>query len=169
MKVGRPAGTGGGVGRAGGQPGGTPAATAAGGAATVHGGDFATALSGVQLRDIVGDLPQVMRELDTAAARLVRDPSVANLREYKSLMRALLQRVTANLPKLKEYKLRRRRRTDKDAPPEEERVLQLIVQNIDHELEALTEEILNRDEQKMAQDLAARLDGIRGLILNLLS
>ena len=161
MKVEKTGGGPGGTGKAGssGVSGGS-AAAGSGATAKVHESSFASALSGVVMHEVEGDLRQVIGRLDAAALVLRQDPSVANLGEYKSLVRGFMQRVVDKLYIVEE----------KDSTRlSQQGNIKVNLKRIDDELEKLTEDILNRSDQRDAMTIADRLDGIRGLLLDLLS
>lgn len=164
MKVDR---AGGSVGR-GGIERGTPSAGKAGGAAAVpevkvHASQFASELTGVTLRQVQGEIADLVPQVDAAADRLKREHSVYNLREYKSLVKGFLAKVLESLYTMEAQEMKQTAR---------QRVLgetkyHLLAKQIDRELEQLADDVLNRT--KGAIEIAARLDGIKGLLMDLLS
>lgn len=103
-------------------------------------------------------LDQLLLAVDKAGRELRRDPSLAALRQYKESVRAFVREALRLM-----YAVDERLGFDRRGNP----TFALIVRTIDEKLEELTRQCL--ESQKGTIDLAARLDEIRGLLLDLYS
>lgn len=102
------------------------------------------------------DLVQALEEIDEYSRRLKESPILENLLRYKKRMRAILHFLVQQSFAVSEnsfYDVQGRRR------------FFMIVENIDHKLEELTRDFLNK--QMNGLELVSRLDEIRGLLLDL--
>lgn len=119
-------------------------------------GAFRAALYAADDEIIRGELDQLIAEVDRSAAELRRWRGKAQLEAYKRAVRAFVQTALEKM-----YRVESDMRFDVRG----NRVRSVIVQAIDAHLEELTEEILHGSGSVLS--LAARLDEIRGLLLDL--
>lgn len=104
------------------------------------------------------DLAQALGEVDELARRLRESPVYGNLLRYRRGVRSILR-----------YLVRRCYTVEESSfyDPQGRRRLMVLVESVDHELEALAKDFLN--DQTTSLHLASRLDEIRGLLLDLYS
>lgn len=102
------------------------------------------------------DFEAALAEIDDLGRELREHPILINLRKYKSAVRAILRLVVDEGLAIEE-----RRFVDQNG---RRRVFMLVAQ-VDEQLEQLTRIILNK--QAAMIDLAAKLDEIRGLLLDI--
>ncbi len=94
-----------------------------------------------------------VKNIDEEAKRLLNNPTMAGIAAYREAIRKFLKAVSDKLGKLD-------KRTDR-----RNRTL-VIIRSLDEKLEDLTKAIL--DDQEKGLDLLARLNEIRGMLLDLL-
>ncbi|MBM3268688.1 MAG: DUF327 family protein [Candidatus Sericytochromatia bacterium] len=94
-----------------------------------------------------------MRRVDEEAKRLLANPTMAGIAAYREAVRKFLKAVSDKLGKLD-------KRTDR-----RNRTL-VIIRSLDDKLEDLTRAVL--EDQEKGLDLLARLNEIRGMLLDLL-
>lgn len=104
------------------------------------------------------DLDSALEAIDQLGKKLRDQPSAANLKDYKAAVRTFLQQVINAA-----YEVSERRFIDRFG----RRRLFVVVAKIDERLEELTRLVL--DKQDSTLDLAAKLDEIRGLLLDIVS
>lgn len=119
-------------------------------------GTFRATLHAADAELVRAELDRLIDEVDRTAAELRRWRGKAQLEAYKNAVKAFLQ---AALEKM--YRVESATGFDLRGT----RVRSVIVQAIDAHLEALTDQILHGAESVLP--LAARLDEIRGLLLDL--
>lgn len=144
-------------------PAGTPLAgkapqTTAGGA--TGGGPaapFQDTLKQAERARIDGELKEILSTIRTLGERFVRAPDEGKLNTYKDGIRQYLQRISKEL-----FSLRQEPGSTKDG----QQKLYQMVETVNHELDSLTRETLQKDR---ALGLLASLDEIRGLVLDLIT
>lgn len=119
-------------------------------------GTFRATLQAADEELIRGDLDQLIEEVDRSAAELRRWRGKAQLEAYKRAVKAFLHTALEKM-----FRVESGMRFDVRG----NRVRSVIVQKIDEHLEAITDEILHGRGSVLS--LAARLDEIRGLLLDL--
>ncbi|MEB3236932.1 MAG: YaaR family protein [Candidatus Sericytochromatia bacterium] len=102
---------------------------------------------------VPGSAEDLVSEIERQARRLMERPSMGELAAYRELVRRFIKRVHERLGRVDQHTDRRNRTL-------------AILRTLDHDLEQLSEDVLK--SQAGVVDLAARLDAIRGLILDLL-
>ncbi len=98
-------------------------------------------------------LDEILRDLDEAGKKLKDDPSLENLKRYKSLVKSFLKGALMRAYKVREVMSRR---TGK---------LFVLVERVDRALEELVEGVLKR--QVDALWIASKLEEIRGLLIDI--
>ena len=126
------------------------------GVAAVHEQEFAEALSAFSLRQVEGELEEVIAALDIIGQRLVHDRSRDNLVEFTSLVRGFAERVVSALYTVEQFEAHPRSQKDKAL---------MRVKKLNTELEELAEDVLNRN--KDALTIAERYKMIRGLLVDI--
>lgn len=104
------------------------------------------------------NLDVLLNRLDEIGKRLVRNFSVYDLKEYKDLLQGFLMETRGHAYQLREEIVWTRQGRQKKY---------VIIEQIDQELEELSQLVLNK--QKDAVKLLAKLDHIRGLLVDLYS
>jgi len=118
--------------------------------------EFSEQLAAFALHGVEGELAEIIISMDDFAQRLKQERTCHNLVEYKSLVKGFIERVVTALYQVEQFEPQRLSQKDK---------ILVRVKKINAELEILAEEVLNR--HKDAMTIADRLDGIRGLVLDL--
>jgi len=98
-------------------------------------------------------IDRMVQDVDAQAKRLLNNPTMGELAAYRETIKKFMKAVADKLGKL-EKRTDRRNRT------------LVIIRSLDEKLEELTKAIL--DDQEKGIDLLARLNEIRGLLLDLL-
>lgn len=102
------------------------------------------------------NIVEALEEIDDYARRFKESPVLENLLKYKRKVRAILQFLVQASYEVTETAF---------YDPQGRRRLLTLVENVDHKLEELTRDFLNK--QTNGLDLVSRLDEIRGLLLDL--
>ncbi|NMB00317.1 MAG: YaaR family protein [Firmicutes bacterium] len=102
------------------------------------------------------DLPAAIEEIDEYARRFKKSPILEHLLAYKRKVRVILLYLVNRSYDVQENSF---------YDPTGRRRLLVLVDRIDHKLEELTREFLDKHSDPL--DLVSRLDEIRGLLLDL--
>ncbi|NLM68732.1 MAG: YaaR family protein [Firmicutes bacterium] len=102
------------------------------------------------------DLNTALENIDKLGKQLRDKPTIVNLKNYKAAVRAFLKEAISTA-----YTVAERRFVDRYG----RRRLFLLVAKVDEQLEELTRMVLH--QQHAALNLAAKLDEIRGLLLDI--
>jgi len=121
----------------------------------VHSPFFATLQ---EKQNLDTDLDSALETIEELGKKLRAQPTLANLKTYKAAVRSFLQQAING-----SYELSERRFIDRLG----RRRLFVVVAKIDEQLEELTRMVL--DKQDSTLELAAKLDEIRGLLLDIVS
>ncbi|WP_324716900.1 YaaR family protein [Carboxydochorda subterranea] len=119
-------------------------------------GVFRTELADADRRRRRQEMEQALREVDRCAGELRRSPGEATVFAYRQAVRRLLELALAGT-----YRVDRRVAVDGRG----QRRLHAVIQEVDAALDRLVRDVLARQQPALA--LAARLDDIRGLLLDL--
>lgn len=99
------------------------------------------------------DLGDILRDLDEAGERLKEEPSLENLKRYKSLVKAFLKEAISRAYRVKEVLSRRSGK------------LFILIEKVDRALEDLVDGVLRR--QVDALWIASKIEEIRGLLIDI--
>jgi uncharacterized protein len=103
-------------------------------------------------QSIRDSLDQLMQELDDASQQLLQNPSEAQLTRYTQAVRAFVRKSQGDSMAVSKQFDRHNR-------------LYMVVREVDVQLSQLTEQVLNHQER--ALEMAARIQEIRGILLDM--
>ena len=103
-------------------------------------------------QSIKDSLDQLMQTLDQAAQQLLENPSEAHLTQYTQAVRAFVRKAQGDSHAVSKQFDRHNR-------------LYMVVREVDVQLAQLTEQVLNHQER--ALEMAARIQEIRGILLDM--
>lgn len=103
-------------------------------------------------QSIKDSLDQLMQELDDASQQLLQNPSEAQLTRYTQAVRAFVRKSQGESMAVSKQFDRHNR-------------LYMVVREVDVQLAQLTEQVLNHQER--ALEMAARIQEIRGILLDM--
>lgn len=122
------------------------------------GSPFLKELESVQALQVKKVLDEAIRYVDEAGKTLISVPTYPNMLQYKEKVKEFMEEVLERLYRSKERIGR--------AIATRQKVYTLI-ERIDQELDSLTEELLKSQSKQI--DLASKVDGIRGMLVDLYS
>jgi uncharacterized protein YaaR (DUF327 family) len=99
---------------------------------------------------------ELLTKLDEQSAALKKSPSIAGIRQYRQLVKEFMEEALAN-----SYQVESGVKWDYSG----NRRQYVIVKNINQSLEEITEVFLNQEKAQI--DLVAKLDEIRGMLVDL--
>lgn len=103
-------------------------------------------------QSIKDSLDQLMQELDDASQQLLQNPSEGHLTRYTQAVRAFVRKSQGDSMAVSKQFDRHNR-------------LYMVVREVDVQLSQLTEQVLNHQER--ALEMAARIQEIRGILLDM--
>ncbi len=110
-----------------------------------------------QVESIKKELDEILLQLDEMGKKFSHNPTMENLKKYKSLVKSFMETVIEKMYKVTEnyryqYKLKRKK-------------IYIIVETVNEKLEKLTKYILDKEKENI--NLMSTVDDIRGLLLDL--
>jgi uncharacterized protein len=134
----------------------TGTAKRAGGAPAVGETDFASALAGTAEKKVRLELDQLLVELEEQGQRLSRSQKFTEIEKYRELVMAFLDKVVNRLYRISEVPASLGRSPSR---------VQVILEKVDLNLEALTREVLSGQARPLK--ILEKVGQIRGMLLDL--
>lgn len=119
---------------------------------------FLEELDTVQTAHAKKVLDEILRDVDEVGKALIGVPTYPNLLQYKEKVKEFMEEVLERLYRPKERIGRSLLARQK---------VYTLIERIDQELDALTEDLLKSQTKQI--DLASKVDGIRGMLVDLYS
>lgn len=99
---------------------------------------------------------QILSQIDSLSADLKKAPTPSGIKKYRRLVASFIREATEQ-----SYELNEETHWDRSG----NRKSYITIRNINKALEELTDEVMNREKKQI--DLVAKLDEIRGMLLDL--